>query len=400
MKIVHLSNYYQPQLGYQEPNLVKSHAEAGHEVHVITSDRYYPFPDYQENYSALLGDRKVGVQTETNEHITIHRLPHWFEYPQSAFIILKGLKAILHQIQPDLVIAHDILTPTAYLVAKYKKNLHYKLLYDVHESFHNTNIAHGLIKRTYLFFWKHWFRNIISKKADKIIAIGTGEQVFAATLFKKTRDSFPIVPLGADISRFSPNPDQRKKMREKMGIPEEEVVFIYAGKIRPDKKIHLLLQCLGKMESKNIPYKLLLIGSGHADYEARLAAISKQYNLGKYLIRKDFVSNEELPSYLNTADVGVWPGSPSNGIQEAIACGLPVIIPAHETTKFLVKGAQLLEDNGLIFPADNATILTKHLEALLQNTDMRKRQGALSRKKAEQILDWDIIAKQFLEMAQ
>jgi hypothetical protein len=42
MKIVHIVDYFQPVLGYQEAFLAKEHAKLGHEVFVITSDRYAP----------------------------------------------------------------------------------------------------------------------------------------------------------------------------------------------------------------------------------------------------------------------------------------------------------------------------------------------------------------------
>ena len=60
MKIVHLCSYIQPKLGYQEYYLAKEHAKMGHEVIVISSDRYYPFPDYNNTIKKILGNRFVG----------------------------------------------------------------------------------------------------------------------------------------------------------------------------------------------------------------------------------------------------------------------------------------------------------------------------------------------------
>lgn len=42
MKIVHVIDYFQPRLGYQETFLAKEHPKLGHEVYVVTSDRYNP----------------------------------------------------------------------------------------------------------------------------------------------------------------------------------------------------------------------------------------------------------------------------------------------------------------------------------------------------------------------
>lgn len=398
MKIVHLSNYYQPQLGYQEPNLVKSHAQAGHEVHVITADRYYPFPHYQENYASLLGKRIVGTGQETTDQVTIHRLPIWFEYQSSAFLMLRYLKRTLHEIKPDIVFVHDIFTPTAYLAAKYQALIGYTLVYDVHESANNTNFK-SFAKQCYLRLWQTFFRPVMRKYAQRFIAIGPEEQEMASELLKIAPKEIPIIPLGADTNRFAPDSKMRSSMRQKLKINENDRVIVYAGKMSPDKNIHLLLESFGQLPAQQFDCKLLLIGRGEEGYEQTLKTIIEKYNLADAIIRREFVANNELPPYLNAADIGVWPGSPSNGIQEAVACGLPIVIRANKTTKFLVRGTDTATDNGFIFdPADPSQLLDA-LRKLIQDPALRTQQGKLSRQKAEQVLDWNIIAAQFLDWA-
>jgi hypothetical protein len=50
MKIVHVVDYFQPQIGSQESFLALAHQRAGHEVHVVTADRYYNRPDYSKMF--------------------------------------------------------------------------------------------------------------------------------------------------------------------------------------------------------------------------------------------------------------------------------------------------------------------------------------------------------------
>jgi hypothetical protein len=51
MLVVHLTNYFMSEFGYQEYYLAKYHSEIGHEVHVICSNRTYP---KQREYKFLL----------------------------------------------------------------------------------------------------------------------------------------------------------------------------------------------------------------------------------------------------------------------------------------------------------------------------------------------------------
>ena len=60
MKIIQIINYFQHQIGYQEYFLAKEQAEAGHNVTIISSDRYFPFPDYESTVKSILGNRYIG----------------------------------------------------------------------------------------------------------------------------------------------------------------------------------------------------------------------------------------------------------------------------------------------------------------------------------------------------
>ena len=55
MKIVHLVDYFQPKVGYQEYFLALEHQKLGHDIRVITSDYYFPFVNYDHGGSIYDG---------------------------------------------------------------------------------------------------------------------------------------------------------------------------------------------------------------------------------------------------------------------------------------------------------------------------------------------------------
>ena len=57
LRIVHVVDYLMPQLGYQEFLLPKWNRRHGHDVHIVTSDRYTPIPSYEATWGRLLGPR-------------------------------------------------------------------------------------------------------------------------------------------------------------------------------------------------------------------------------------------------------------------------------------------------------------------------------------------------------
>ena len=103
MNILHVADYVMPELGYQEFILPKWNATQGHEVHIITSDRYTPVPDYENTWQHILGPRHIGESTETIENVLIHRLPVKLEFKRR--IWLSGLFMKIKQIDPDIILA-------------------------------------------------------------------------------------------------------------------------------------------------------------------------------------------------------------------------------------------------------------------------------------------------------
>ena len=175
MKIVHLIDYYQPKIGYQEYFLAREHAKLGHKTYVITSDRYFPFPDYDKIYKGILGNRFTGPGVKKEEGVHIIRLKSW-EIPHTNLIYLHQLKNSLFKIKPDLVICHGVYSLTSFIISRYKKNLGFKLIYDNHAAAFNTDFNKSISRKIYHYFYKSFFASSIINNADKIIAVGVAEQ--------------------------------------------------------------------------------------------------------------------------------------------------------------------------------------------------------------------------------
>src|SRR6266540_353803 len=104
MRIVHVTNYLMPEVGYQDHYLAKYQAEAGHEVHVITSNRAYPPQKDYSVFSSLYPSRTVETGVERRDGYTLHRLQAHLE--RNMQLVLGGLISEIRSLDPDLVIAH------------------------------------------------------------------------------------------------------------------------------------------------------------------------------------------------------------------------------------------------------------------------------------------------------
>ena len=120
MKIAHIIGYIQPEMGYEEHYTAKWQAKMGHDVHVITSDRIYPFKGISKK------ERYRGAGIFKQSGYIIHRLNTWLELPNELIIAHSLLKAI-KSLAPDFLYIHGGRSPMQFLASRYanKNNIPY-----------------------------------------------------------------------------------------------------------------------------------------------------------------------------------------------------------------------------------------------------------------------------------
>lgn len=388
MRIAHVIDYFQPQVGYQETYLALKQQELGHDVHVVTSDRYHPRVAGEDNYGRI-----VGVGSFREEGILVHRLPCLIEYKSSAVPIIRNLRKTLKEIKPDVVHCHHLFSPTAFLVARCKQDIGYTLVYDTHAADFNTCFTDTLPKRVYHLFFRNALMPRIKKEADKIIAVGGGEREFVCREFGMRPEDVDVIPLGADTDLFRFNEKDRENMRKKLGLNEDSVLLIHAGKLSPGKNIQLLLDAVASLMHEKNNLKLLLIGRGDREYINELRRVINAKNLSEQVIFHDFVKPKELPGFYSAADIGVWPGDPSAGIQEAMSVGLPLVVAGMLSVSHLTD-----RDFVLSFPRDDVEKLRDRVNRLVVDSKLRLRLGSESRVFIEKEFSWDTIARKFINI--
>jgi len=395
MKIAHVISYFQPMLGYQEYYLAKEQQRMGHEVHILTSDRYYPL----EGIWPKLGKRVKGYGNFNEFGLRVHRLQCVFE--AGTYCLVRGLRRELEAIKPDVVHAHEIYTLTPSLPALYKRKMRYRYIVDTHSFMPRTHYIDKIIYQT---LKRGIFRSAFAQ-ADVVVAI-------ADNCRKWFLDEFPyipprqviVIPLGADHREFRPNRVMRRDVRIDLMIQQDEKLLIYAGKITPSKDLHVLLQACRILLTWGTIVKVLLIGIGSREYTHRLVNMTHRWGLGKHVIFHDPVSNSELSKFFNAADVGVWPGSRSIAIIEAMASGLPVVVPENDPSEeypYAHNAKYYLKyHNGLSFTRGDSKELAFHLKQLVSDEKMRRKMSCRSRRLVKEEMNWNLIAKSFIDAYQ
>ena len=393
MRIVHLMDHFQPWIGYQETYLAREHQLLGHEVIVITSNRY---ARWLRNVADSM-NAKVGYSQE--EGIPTHRLPVWFEIPTNVgYVWMRGLKHALKHARPDVVHCHDVISLTAFFAAVWKRELGYTLIYDNHRAAFNTYQPekHSLVIMLQKFAYRIFSRTLgdqIRRSADEFVAIGEPEQEYVCALYGLERLAVPIVRLGADDRRFHFSGAARRRIREQYGWTDQTVVIGHAGTLRPSKEIHTLLNAMPLLREVG-DVRLLIVGKGAPAYMEQLRKLSKTLNLEDLVIFQKFAPLNELPHFLSAIDIAVWPGDISNTAIEAMAVGLPVVACRTPYTEAIIEKHKA----GILFERCDFDGLVEALRLLINDQASRLEAAVYARAAVEQDLNWKSIASQFLQL--
>jgi glycosyltransferase involved in cell wall biosynthesis len=198
-------------------------------------------------------------------------------------------------------------------------------------------------------------------------------------------DHFFLLPWAVDNERFATAsrfaPGEREEMRERFGVRPEQTLFVFSAKLVERKDPMTLLRAYEQMHDRERA-ALLFLGDGVL--REPLEAYARDYALGAAHFA-GFVNQSELPKYYGMSDVFVLPSTyePRGAvINEAMACGLPVIVTDHCGS---IGDIVLEGENAFIYPAGDAGVLAAAMTRLVNDPALRKR---MARRSIEIIGTW------------
>jgi len=390
MKIVHVSNHFHPKLGYQEYYLAKEQLRCGHDVFVVTSERHFPFPDYDECMKAVLGNRIIKAGEFIEEGIKVTRLNVIFEiYHQ---IWLRKLYATIKKLHPDVVHMHNCGNISAIRIGLIKRKLNFNLLCDEHSHL-SIMKKRNFVKRTIARIQKIVIRNVL-KNANSLVAIAPDVKNVMVDIYGLPKNKINIIPLGVDNNLFHFCEKSRKEIREKFGIGENISVIVYAGKLIPDKGPHILVKAVIDILKKGrLKLKTILIGGGNKNY---IETIKKEIKLSKFddsFIWHNFVDKVKLYKFYSAADVGVWPLEESISMLEASSCKLPIIVKNSESLR-----DRLSYGNGFPYCEGDIKSLKEAILKIAGNKEIREKMGERALELVKEKYSWKRISEDFVKL--
>jgi glycosyltransferase involved in cell wall biosynthesis len=350
---------------------------------------YSEIPDLKVDLITSSIDERYHLE-KIGENISIHRLPigknknnlHYqsfgemFNYLWKAYFFAKKL---VKKEKYDL--SHSFFTiPCGFVSMILKKK--YKIPYII--SLRGSDVPGYSERFKFLHYFIKPLTKLIWRKSNAVIANSQGLKELA--LKTNPKQEIGIIYNGIDISDFAPKPEAM--------LSGKFIITTGASRITARKGINYLLEAIEKLLPKHPDIYLKAMGDGNE--KENLENLAKELNLEKNVEFIGRIPRENTAPYYQEASIFVLPSlneGMSNAMLEALASGLPLIATDTGGTQ------ELLEDgvNGFIVKMKNSQDLAEKMDILIKDSDLRKKMGEESRKKAQN-LSWERVAKNYIDI--
>lgn len=280
--------------------------------------------------------------------------------PENKFLIdfkkIPSLKSwievvrILKEIKPDLILSHLWLANTVGRVASVFAGVKNIVCFEQN--------VYDSVKTKKMFFIDF----ILQFFCKKVVAVS-----FAV---KKSLIRHLILSRKIDVLENSVNPERyinfvsRDDLRIKYGFDKEDYIFLFIGRLIPQKSVDILLRGFKFTDNS----KLIILGEGYE--EGCLKNLTKELDIENKVSFLGF--KKKVNDYLNLSDVFVltseFEGLPLV-VTEAIMAEKPIIVSDFDAT----KGIFIHQENSLIFKRGDYVSLGNMMNFIKNNAEVSKK---------------------------
>lgn len=376
-KILYITNIAGKRMSY---NFVGTSIEAARTVE-------YKFYSVANRSNSTLeeikeDEEKYGIKLY---HIDLSRSPFSFQN-------IKAYKQLVKLIKEENIDCIHCNTPVGGILGRLagKKCKVKKVIYQAH-GFH---FYKGSPKLNWLLYYP--IERLLARYTDTLITINKDDYEFALKKFKLRNNGkiHYVHGVGIDLSQYLCDLNEyqliRNKKRMELGLSEDDIVLISAGRLDQNKNNATTIKALA-----NVPnIKFLLCGDG----ECRDSLMSLAENLG-VADRVLFLGNRsDINDLYIASDIMIMMSfreGLSRSIMEAMASGLPCIVSK-------IRGnVDLIEDGkgGYLCNPNDDDLLSQLIGKIASNPFLRKEYGQHNRQKVKSF-SFDCVKEEIIKVYQ
>jgi 1,2-diacylglycerol 3-alpha-glucosyltransferase len=329
MKILMMTNTYAPMVGGIEESIRSFTVEfekLGHEVFIVAPECEGVPPD------------EVGVI----------RLRAIEKFNHSDFSIALPLSSLLPELMktfmPDIIHCHHPFW-IGDIALRLSSKYHIPLVFTYHTMFekhmHYLPIQNDGMKRFIIDLFTG-YANLVTQ------VIVPSESVREILLERGVKTPMTVVPTGIDLQKFFKG--EGNAIRQRLGIPLDDIVIGYVGRLAIEKNLEFLGQSVADYLKKDTKAHFLIGGDG--PLKDRIKEIFDEKGVGKQLHLAGVLKDQDLVDCYHAMDVFAFASlSETQGLVlvEAMSAGVPVVAVDAPGVREVVKdgynGRLILEEN-------------------------------------------------------
>ncbi len=354
MKILIFSPSYPPKIG-------------GLESHTDEFNKYIS----QRNIHIVTFTPQLPPESEAHEYlydnkVEIIRFPAFYiipNYPLPKFWKLRfwTLFFNLFKTDFDIVISRIRFFLMSFIALIYAKFSRTPLIHIEHTSDFvqlSSNIKNYIAR-----IYDYTFGKMVLMFSTKNIANSQKTAEFCTKLYKKA--NCDVIYRGIEVDKilqYPPDETLKKQYKNK-------TIITFAGRLIDNKGVADLLPAVEKIKSD---FTVLIIGDGAQ--KKKLEKLAKKLNISKKIMFCGFKERNEVISIMKISDIIVSPsyteGLPTMLIEAAL-CKKAIIATDVGGTSEVISGT----DDGILIKPKNTSQLTKNLELLIGDAQLRNNLG-------------------------
>ena len=281
---------------------------------------------------------------------------------------------------------------TIFLIGLFFKLFGVRFIFDHHDL--SPELFEAKFNRKGLFYqlvcWAEW---LTFRTADVSIATNESYRDIAVTRGGMNAERVFIVRSCPDIRNTGQRPP-------KPGLKEDRsLLVVYLGVMGVQEGLDLLLESIEYIVKKQNRRDAFFVFIGAGTELPRLRAVAAEKGLASITKFTGRIHDDELTDYLCTADVCVAPDpynplndkSTMNKILEYMAYGRPIVLYD------LSEGRRSARDAALYARPNDPKDFAEKIIKLLDSEALRRQLGNRGRKRIEEVLNWGMESKMFLQ---
>ena len=384
MKIYHILTHTMEPLYPHLKHNPKEFANLDHTINryiksLIKYDKYNEFEHILINLSSTLKQPKIELTHKDVYKLVILKaksLYYPIEFPSELIRFIKNANDGILHVHGTACYIYDTIAP-------YLKNK---------PSIAHYRGGHFTWKSFPISFPKYFLIQPITLRFPKELFIENKYRLnYYGKTYKIPKEKLEYVPSAICLEDFEVN-ESKECLRKIYGFSSEDILILFVGRLEKAKGIIELIKAFDMVKKIHKSVKLVIIGDG----SLRNFVKSKMKH-NDDIIYLGFFDFHELKKIYSISDIFVLPTHyESFGLVliEAMAFRLPIISTLVEGPMSIVEDGK----NGFLIKPKDKKDLTKKLNILINNEELRIKMGQYGRKKVENEFNWDILSKKIFKI--